>query len=186
MSRHHSLARRALPDGFRVRKSIIVNNKNNTWGCDQWFLLDSMVLRAPPWEDIDVNTKYSCQHSLISGMSDTPPPPPAESPEQNGAFTRWRRKLALITGLGVTEEERMQDLRLHHLRHCEEKTEYLMNYSQSDPLLEHIKGPNVFVSRSGCCIHAEASEAVGMRSDAEEHHLCSVRYDASRRIQPGT
>jgi len=115
-------------------------------------------------------------------MSDTPQDPPSgESPEQDGAFARWRKKLTIITGLGVTEEERM-----HHFRHCEEKKEYLMNYSQSDPLLAHINGPNVFVSRSGCCVHAEASEAVGMRSAAEEHHLCSVRYDACRRIQSGT
>lgn len=35
----------------------------------------------------------------------------------------------LVTGLGVTEEERMADLRLHQTRHCEKKKQYLMEYS---------------------------------------------------------
>jgi inner membrane protease ATP23 len=34
----------------------------------------------------------------------------------------------LVTGLGVTEEERMADLRMHQTRHCEKTKEYLMNY----------------------------------------------------------
>ena len=97
-------------------------------------------------------------------MSDTSPesPPSAEPPEQNGAFARWRRKCALVTGFGVTEEERRQDLMTSHLGHCEKNKKYLLEYSQFYRLLAHIKGPNVVVCRSGCCVHAEAPEAVRM------------------------
>ena len=117
-------------------------------------------------------------------MSDTPPqsPPSAEPPEQNGAFARWRRKCALVTGFGVTEAERRQDLMMSHLRHCEKKKEYLLEYSQFYLLFAQIEGPNMFVCRSGRCVYAEASEAVGMRSIAEQDSLCSVRQDACRWI----
>jgi len=37
----------------------------------------------------------------------------------------------LITGIGVTEEERLADLRMHQTHHCEKTKEYLMSYSQS-------------------------------------------------------
>lgn len=37
----------------------------------------------------------------------------------------------LITGIGVTEEERLADLRMYQTRHCEKTKEYLMNYSRS-------------------------------------------------------
>ena len=37
----------------------------------------------------------------------------------------------LVTGIGVSEEERLEDLRGYQIRHCEKTKEYLMNYSQS-------------------------------------------------------
>lgn len=37
----------------------------------------------------------------------------------------------LVTGLGVTEEERLADLRAHQVGWCEKDKEYLMNYSAS-------------------------------------------------------
>lgn len=37
----------------------------------------------------------------------------------------------LVTGLGVTEDERMEDLRASQIAACEKKKEYLMNYSAS-------------------------------------------------------
>ena len=51
-------------------------------------------------------------------------------PEPTSAFERWRRKAALVTGLGVTEEERMADLRAFQTRSCEKTKSYLMNYSE--------------------------------------------------------
>lgn len=60
----------------------------------------------------------------LSSAQDTPTPAP-----QPGAFERWRRKAMLVSGLGVTDEERLEDLRQHQIRECEKKKEYLMNYS---------------------------------------------------------
>ena len=36
----------------------------------------------------------------------------------------------LVTGIGVTEEERLADLAIHQTRHCEKTKMYLMNYSE--------------------------------------------------------
>lgn len=36
----------------------------------------------------------------------------------------------LVTGVGVTEEERLADLRVYQTRGCEKTKEYLMNYSR--------------------------------------------------------
>ena len=54
---------------------------------------------------------------------------PSANPSDNGAFEKWRRKVALITGLGVTEEERMRDLEASHGRTCEKWKTHLMQYS---------------------------------------------------------
>jgi len=55
----------------------------------------------------------------------------ATEPLTSSAFERWRRRAMLVTGLGVSTEERLEDLRLHQVRDCERKKEYLMNYSTS-------------------------------------------------------
>jgi inner membrane protease ATP23 len=55
----------------------------------------------------------------------TPPP----TPQAGNAFERWRRKAMLVTGLGVTEDERLENLKYDQIMHCEQKKDYLMNYS---------------------------------------------------------
>jgi inner membrane protease ATP23 len=55
---------------------------------------------------------------------------PAPTPQPSSAFERWRRKAMLVTGLGVSEDERLADLQESHIRDCERKKEYLMNYSK--------------------------------------------------------
>lgn len=65
------------------------------------------------------------EKSSSSQQSTLPP-----SSEPTSAFEKWRRKAALVTGLGVTEEERMQDLRAHQTRSCEKTKDYLMNNSE--------------------------------------------------------
>lgn len=35
----------------------------------------------------------------------------------------------LVTGLGVSEEERLADLQESQVRHCEKQKEYMMEYS---------------------------------------------------------
>ena len=61
--------------------------------------------------------------------SSLPQDPAPSASKHTSAFERWRRKAMLVTGLGVTEEERLADLRMHQTRQCEKTKEYLMNYS---------------------------------------------------------
>lgn len=56
--------------------------------------------------------------------------PVQSTSEPTSAFERWRRKAALVTGIGVTEEERMAYLRESQRRSCEKTKTYLMNYSK--------------------------------------------------------
>ncbi|KAL0061924.1 Mitochondrial inner membrane protease atp23 [Marasmius tenuissimus] len=50
-------------------------------------------------------------------------------PTQASAFEQWRRRAMLITGLGVTEEERMKDLQQINLKRCEKMKQDLMDSS---------------------------------------------------------
>ncbi|KAK1217259.1 Mitochondrial inner membrane protease atp23 [Marasmius sp. AFHP31] len=50
-------------------------------------------------------------------------------PTQQSAFEQWRRRAMLITGLGVTEEERMKDLQQINLKRCEKMKQDLMDSS---------------------------------------------------------
>ncbi|KAG6841129.1 hypothetical protein C0991_001519 [Blastosporella zonata] len=107
-----------------------------------------------------------------SSSSQTPTPPPA------GAFERWRRKAALVTGLGVTEEERLADLAIHQTRQCEKTKSYLMNYSPSVVfMLKHLK-------LSGCevppenivCAPCDWSRAGGFTPKHGAVILCSGHF----------
>ena len=55
---------------------------------------------------------------------------PVPAPQPTSAFERWRRKAMLVTGLGVSQDERLADLQASHIYNCEQNKEYLMNYSQ--------------------------------------------------------
>lgn len=63
--------------------------------------------------------------SSAQGTQDAPVP----APQPASAFERWRRKAMLVTGLGVSEDERLADLKASHIYHCEQKKAYLMEYS---------------------------------------------------------
>lgn len=56
---------------------------------------------------------------------------PYTPPQNPSAFERWRRQAMLVTGLGVTEDERMEALRAHQTRQCEKRKEYFMHNSES-------------------------------------------------------
>ncbi|GBE77528.1 peptidase M76 family-domain-containing protein [Sparassis latifolia] len=64
-------------------------------------------------------------------------------------FERWRRKFALMTGLGGSQEERLADLEEHHHRTCEKWKRELMNYSPAVVfMLKHLR-------LSGCPVSSE-------------------------------
>jgi inner membrane protease ATP23 len=58
-----------------------------------------------------------------SSSPDQTPRPPTT------AFEKWRRTAALVTGLGVSPEERLAHLQMSHLEDCEKRKEALMNSS---------------------------------------------------------
>ena len=56
-------------------------------------------------------------------MSATP------TPEDTSIFNKWSRKFSVVTGLGITEEERMRELETHQYGVCNRWKKELMNYS---------------------------------------------------------
>lgn len=122
--------------------------------------------------------------------------PSPDSSKPSSAFERWRRKAMLVTGIGVTEEERLADLRIHQTRHCEKTKEYLMNYSRSRPRLfsciiisNNFKGPAVVfmlkhLKESGCevpksnvlCAPCDLTRAGGFTPDPGAVVLCSGQF----------
>ncbi|KNZ72946.1 Mitochondrial inner membrane protease ATP23 [Termitomyces sp. J132] len=112
-----------------------------------------------------------------SSSSSSLTPPSTPQPPQS-AFERWRRKAALVTGIGVTEEERLADLAIHQTRHCEKTKTYLMNYSPIVVfMLRHLK-------LSGCevppenilCAPCDWSRAGGFTPDRGAVVLCSGHF----------
>lgn len=93
----------------------------------------------------------------VMSESTTTPSPPSDPLQPLRAFERWRRKVMLVTGIGVTEEERLADLRMHQTRHCEKTKEYLMNYSQSQ-ICAVFRLDFSHFHRPCCCIYAETSQ----------------------------
>ena len=122
----------------------------------------------------------------------------SSSPSENGAFERWRRKVALITGLGVTEEERMRDMEEVHHRSCEKWKSHLMQYSEcvrygfvafDHPYLLVSPGPSVVfmlkrLELTGCqvspddirCGPCDYTRAGGFDTKAGSIILCSGRF----------
>ncbi|KIL71259.1 hypothetical protein M378DRAFT_64992 [Amanita muscaria Koide BX008] len=103
---------------------------------------------------------------------------PSESPDQSGTFARWRRKFALITGLGVTEEERLEDLRRYQTRNCEKTKEYLLNYSPAVVfMLKHLKLSGYDVpSGNILCAPCDMTRAGGYSPEHGAIVLCSGHF----------
>lgn len=129
--------------------------------------------------------------------TDHPSSPRRTTPESTStsAFERWRRKAALVTGLGVTEEERMEDLRAFQTRSCEKTKKYLMEYSKPRILTAitafqfQYAGPAVVfmlkhLKLSGCevptsnilCAPCDMSRAGGFSPDPGAVVLCSGHF----------
>ena len=73
--------------------------------------------------------------------ADNSAPQPTLSSEDQSTFEQWRLTFGVITGLGVTADERKAELERHQWRTCERWKRYLMNYSQS--LLHYIAAAEI-------------------------------------------
>jgi inner membrane protease ATP23 len=49
--------------------------------------------------------------------------------EDTSVFKKWSRKFSVVTGLGITEGERMRELEAHQHSVCNRWKKELMNYS---------------------------------------------------------
>lgn len=49
--------------------------------------------------------------------------------EDKNLFSKWSRKFSVVTGIGITEEERLRELETHHNHACNRWKKELMNYS---------------------------------------------------------
>lgn len=90
----------------------------------------------------------------------------------------------LVTGLGVSEEERMRDLRAFQTGSCEKTKEYLMNYSEPSFLHENFASCLWVQFRSSCGVHAKTPQSVWMRGACVKRLLRTLRLDEGGRIQP--
>jgi hypothetical protein len=79
---------------------------------------------------------------LFSSMTDSSLTPaaatsssPASSQSDARIFNRWRKTFGVITGLGLSDEERAVEMQAHHIRTCEQWKRQLMNYSQHSSVL---------------------------------------------------
>ncbi|KAF8902194.1 peptidase M76 family-domain-containing protein [Gymnopilus junonius] len=116
----------------------------------------------------------------LSSPQDTSAPAP-----QPSAFERWRQKAMLVTGLGVTDDERLADLRQHQIRECERKKEYLMNYSPIVVfMLKHLKLSGCEVPSSNIlCAPCDMSKAGGFTPDPGAVILCAGHFFSQQHME---
>ena len=63
--------------------------------------------------------------SSTSGATGSQP----STPEDTSIFNKWSRKFSVVTGIGITEEERLRELETHQNSVCNRWKKELMNYS---------------------------------------------------------
>ncbi|KAH9486143.1 Mitochondrial inner membrane protease ATP23 [Psilocybe cubensis] len=109
----------------------------------------------------------------------------ASTPQPTSAFERWRRKAMLVTGLGVTEEERLEDIRMHHVRQCESKKEYLINYSPIVVfMLKHLKLSGCEVPPSNIlCAPCDQTRSGGFTPDPGAVVLCAGNFYSEQHME---
>jgi len=133
-------------------------------------------------------------------MDDAHPPPPPE----NSAFERWRRKVALMTGLGGTEAERLRDVEEFQSRTCEKWKVQLMNYSScpqnlfffDNCFIHRVIGPSVVfmlkhLKLSGCpvaptnilCAPCDYTRSGGFSPEAGAIILCAGRFFSKNHME---
>ncbi|EDR01116.1 uncharacterized protein LACBIDRAFT_147820, partial [Laccaria bicolor S238N-H82] len=110
------------------------------------------------------------------------PSPPPQNPT---AFEQWRRKAMLVTGLGVTEDERMGALRAHQTRQCEKQKEYFMNYSPIVVfMLKHLKLSGCEVPPSNIlCAPCDQTKSGGFTPDPGAVVLCSGHFFSQKHME---
>ena len=100
------------------------------------------------------------------------------TPENTNIFSKWSRKFSAVTGIGITEGERLQELEAHQYNVCNRWKKELMNYSgfaclPPPSFVQH--SLNTHYSRSGRGFHVETTRTVRLPRLPEAFELSTVQ-----------
>ncbi|KAI0652369.1 peptidase M76 family-domain-containing protein [Trametes meyenii] len=111
-------------------------------------------------------------------MSDATSNLPGSSSSDQSTYDRWRRKFAMITGLGATAEERAAEMEAYHHQKCEKWKRELMTYSPAVVfMLKHLKLAGADVSSADLvCAPCDTDRAGGFSPEAGAVVLCQGKF----------
>lgn len=91
----------------------------------------------------------------------------------------------LVTGLGVSEEERLADLQESQVRHCEKQKEYMMEYSPVVTfMLKHLKMVGCDVPKENVlCTPCDLTRAGGFENQRGAVVLCAGNFFSSKHME---
>lgn len=109
---------------------------------------------------------------------DPPQPSGSSSSSDSSTFSRWSRRFAVITGVGVTEQERAADLEAHQIQTCEKWKRELMNNSPAVVfMLKHLKENGCNVTPDNIvCTPCDYTRSGGFVPEAGAVALCQGRF----------
>jgi len=110
--------------------------------------------------------------------SESSTPSSSSSPEDSSIFKRWSRTFGLVTGIGVSETDRLSHLEEHHGRTCEKWKAEMMNYSPSVVfMLKHLKLSGCIVkSEDIICAPCDFTKSGGFASNEGAVVLCQGKF----------
>ncbi|KII93094.1 hypothetical protein PLICRDRAFT_49171 [Plicaturopsis crispa FD-325 SS-3] len=110
---------------------------------------------------------------------------PQQSPSETRAFDRWRKKIGVITGMGLTEEERSSEMQRMHHQTCEERKTFLMNNSPNVIfMLKHLKLSGCDVKSENIpCMPCDMTRAGGFQPDIGAVVLCQGHYFSKKHME---
>jgi len=83
---------------------------------------------SPRWCWVQ-NRPTRCDRAFTMSATSDHTGSPSPTPEDASIFNKWSRKFSVVTGIGITEEERLRELETHQHNMCNRWKRELMNYS---------------------------------------------------------
>ncbi|PSS29668.1 hypothetical protein PHLCEN_2v2816 [Hermanssonia centrifuga] len=100
-------------------------------------------------------------------------------------FERWRRRFGVMTGVGISEQERLAGLEAHRGRTCEKWKKELMHYSPSVVfMLKHLKLSGCNVTPDNIvCSPCDMSRSGGFSPQAGAIVMCQSHFFSKRHME---
>ncbi|KAJ3517405.1 hypothetical protein NLJ89_g526 [Agrocybe chaxingu] len=120
-----------------------------------------------------------------SSSPQVPQDSPLSTPQPGSAFERWRRNAMLVTGLGMSDSERLENKQISQIEACEKKKEYLMNYSPVIVfMLKHLNLSGCNVPPSNVlCAPCDRIQAGGFTPDPGAVVLCAGQFFSEQHLE---